>query len=284
MVRSSIDRSNLLPLIVIDWHRKKLFGKVRLQKLVFLCEVKAKNERISDFYNFGCYKHGPYSSSLTSDINSHQVDGAINCETEIKNGKSLTKYFLTEKGKKQISEYISSHREDSINIKNILNKYGYWETGDLVEQIHKDFIDFVENPSPIKEKAEELSNLAAEYENKAFESIHDEDIIYSTILTMLGELFLKLSEKAKTNMANFSSATKNIYFQKWSRFLDRGNRTYTYLHMNEFKVPKDELLKIQNFVVSLTIEAEKYKFFPMNEELQSKIPVNSIKKIEKIIV
>lgn len=285
MVGSSIDRPNPLPLIVIGWHRKGIFGRVRFQKLVFYCEVKAKNERVSDIFNFGCYKHGSYSSSLTSDINKYETDGIINIKShKSEDGKLIDNYYLTKKGKEKTLEFISTHRDEYVDIKSVLNKYGRLSTEELMDLVHREFIDFVEDPSPIKKRGEVLSRLAMECEHRAFNSIRNEDITYSTILVILAELFLRLSEKANTNIVYSSSETKNRYFQKWSRFLDKGNRIFTYLHVNEFKVPKDKLLKIQNYLVSLTIEAEKYKFFPTNEELQSKIPVDSIKKLEEIMV
>lgn len=272
-----------LPLVIIDWHRKGLYGKVRFQKLVFLCEVEAKDERLSDIFNFGYYKHGPYSASLTGNINSQQLSGNIKVKTEFENDKTLNKFYLTEKGRKKISDYFSSHKDELAYLKQVLYKYGCWETEDITDLIHKNFVDFVENPSPIRERAEVILDMAEKHENKAFSSTQDEIITYSMILTILGELFLRLSEVAKTNVVNSSSATRNKHFQKWCRSLNKGNIVHGFLFRTEFKIPNKEALSyLQNYVLNLATEAEKFGFFPTDRELLSKVPKESIKKLEEI--
>ncbi|MQY67945.1 MAG: hypothetical protein GH150_00975 [Hadesarchaea archaeon] len=248
-----------------------------------MCEVEGKDPRLSDIFNFGCYKHGPYSTSLTSNINGYQASNTIKIETKHKNGKTLTSYYLITKGKQEVTNFFNNFRNSYFDIKRVMDKYGRWGTDDLLDLIHKNFVDFVENPTPLKEKAEAMLDAAERYEKEALSSAQDEIITYSMITTILGELFLKLSAKAKTNIANSSSETKNKHFQKWCRFLNNSNKIYGFLHRTEFKIPNKEiLLFIQNYVLSLAIEAEKYELFPTDKELLSNVPKGSIEKLEEI--
>lgn len=277
------DYPDPLPLTIVNSFGGRLFGHLRLQKLTFLCEVESKIEKISDLYNFGCYKYGPYSEPLNREMVDLQIFGYIDIEGKNREGdeESPTIYSLTDQGREKVTRIAEQRKEIVDSIKSVLSEYMYWQTEKIKDYVYEQYVNLVKNPLPLKQESQAALKLADEYETKTFEGGSNENIIYSTIFTMIGEIYSKLSEKAETNIVESYEDTKMSHFQHWSRYLYMTKSNHKILSScNLYSI---NLSDIQNSLVSVMIEAEKHGFAPTDEELRSKLPKETLEKLQDIL-
>jgi len=277
------DYPDPLSLTIVNSFRPRFFGHLRLQKLTFLCEVESKIEKISDLYNFGCYKHGPYSEHLNREMVDLQLLGYIDIEEKDRSvdEESPTIYSLTDQGREKVTRMAEQRKKIVDSIKSVLSKYMYWSTEQIKDHVYKQYVDLVKDPLPLKQESRAVLKLADEYETKTFEGGGNENIIYSTIFTMIGEIYSKLSEKAGTNIVESYGDTKMSHFQHWSRYLYMTKRNHQIL--SSCNLCSINLSDIQNSLVSVMIEAEKHGFAPTDDELRSKLPNETLEKLQDIL-
>lgn len=134
-------------------------GKTRLQKLVFLVENELKKQGYKPKYSFRPYVHGPYSRELYTDIEWLRMQEMLDVKTSFYNNSGfMTDFIITETGKKRLKNIESLQTLNFVNAATdiILRKYGEMDIGELVETVHKEFIEY-HNPNPNEKKRPKIN-------------------------------------------------------------------------------------------------------------------------------
>lgn len=99
-----LDRELLTMLLLYAMDRKPIYGRTRMQKLLFLVDRETK----AALYRFYPFEYGPFSFDLNDDIRDLTYWGYLNEEPEKFKDKIRYKYTLTEKGEKEIKKILRS--------------------------------------------------------------------------------------------------------------------------------------------------------------------------------
>jgi hypothetical protein len=153
----------------------------------------------------------------------------------------------------------------------------------ILDRVYEKFVDLSNDPSPIKERARRATELAERSEHDALEHLTEEKIACSTIFTMAAEIYTKLAEKAFTNRAKSDTDTRNLHFQHWSRYLNITDKWFEILRNSNFNLPTSKLTEAQDSLITVMIRGEEFGFAPTDEELQSKLPEETLKKLQDIL-
>lgn len=124
-------------LLLIIKHLKKVKGRTRFQKVVYLLKEKYGLEM---FYKFMPYYYGPYSDDLQSDIDILSRLGIISVETvSLSEGRVLYVHTLTDKGKRLTNKIEKEMPNKQIKqLQSALNELNNLETEDLVKSAKED--------------------------------------------------------------------------------------------------------------------------------------------------
>lgn len=132
-----------LPLTIL-YYARKIYGRVRFQKMVFLCKTE---EKISTEYEFESYKYGPFSFDLASDLSDLSINYELIDVEEIpfvtSDGISTTSvYSLTNKGKKYVEKEVLTRldEEQKKAIQLIINKYASLSLDKLLSYVYEKYI------------------------------------------------------------------------------------------------------------------------------------------------
>jgi len=130
-----------IPLTIL-FYAGKVNGKVRFQKLVFLC---LKEENVKSDYTFDLYKYGPFSLDLASDfqslISEHEL---VNVE-EIpvpSSEATLSIYSLTEKGKKLVQKEIlpKMQEKDRKAVLAVVDRYNNLPLNRVLSYVYEKYV------------------------------------------------------------------------------------------------------------------------------------------------
>jgi len=133
-------------------------GKTKLQKLLFLVQNELKNRGFKAKYAFRPYLYGPYSRELYTDIEWLRMNELIEVRTTFDDDIGLmTDFAITEKGRRKLSSLMDSQIYGNIDeiINSIVSKYGEMDVAQLVEFVHKRFVDY--DRSRLKEKDQNVN-------------------------------------------------------------------------------------------------------------------------------
>lgn len=130
-----------VPLMVLR-NSRQIWGKTRLQKLVFLLQVE-QLERTDDPlvpFQYELYKYGPFSLDLILTVeglsNQNFLEEELHRTSE---GNPVYRYLITDKGMKEIDRSLAQHGEwsdwDSL-AKDIVSRYRDLELPLLVEEAY----------------------------------------------------------------------------------------------------------------------------------------------------
>lgn len=283
MSESEVCYSDPLVLTIINQCGGKYLSHLRLQKLAFLCEVESPIKEVSDFCHYGSYKYGPYSEETFNEMVNLKLFKYARLEKENRDEKVGTRCYVTEMGKTEAAKIAEQRKEAVAIIETILNRYKFSKTSDLLDHVYKNYTNVAKDPSALKQKSEAALGLAENYEKEAIKNSKEEDVMLSTILTMAGEIYSKLHEKANSNLAESYLDTKKMHFQNWSRYLNITDRNYAVLSAQKFQPPLKYLCSIQDSLIKVMVEAEEYGFAPTDEELQSRLPEETLIKLQNTL-
>jgi hypothetical protein len=144
MVSPSFDVNNnrgLVQILLFLKHSKKIEGKTKFQKMVFLAQ---KENKLSEEFKFIKYNYGPYSFDLTKSLEALETTGFITVEKEEfeTDGEFPGKKFifqLTEDGEKLI-ESEETKEEDSKIIKNVVEKWNNKPMEDIIKYVYSKYM------------------------------------------------------------------------------------------------------------------------------------------------
>ena len=120
-------QSNLELLLLLLGLVRKVEGRTRLQKMIYLLEERG----ILDLtYNFVPHFFGPYSSDLQNDVNLLASLGLV----EVKKHNFFYTHELSDEGKKVASKIEKGFGADLTGIRNEVNKIGCQSTSSLIEE------------------------------------------------------------------------------------------------------------------------------------------------------
>ena len=109
------NKKGLVQILLFLKHAKKIEGKTKFQKMMFLAQ---KENKLSKEFEFIKYNYGPYSFELTKDLESLEKEGLLTIRKEefATDSKFPGKRFvfqLTKKGEKFIKTEEVKFEEDS---------------------------------------------------------------------------------------------------------------------------------------------------------------------------
>jgi hypothetical protein len=135
--------SSLSLLLVFLHFAKKIEGKTKLQKLLFLGE---KEYGINFGYAFEKYNYGPYSFSLTDDLNALERFNLINVEEVLFTAKSpfqgkIITFSLTDNGKR-IADCRLEKIESSIQerMKKLISDWNSKPLKDIISYVYGKYV------------------------------------------------------------------------------------------------------------------------------------------------
>ncbi|MEW6069759.1 MAG: hypothetical protein AB1485_04005 [Candidatus Thermoplasmatota archaeon] len=99
-------RDMLVLFLLHAMNKKPIYGRTRMQKLIFLAEMESKLK----LYKFVPFEYGPFSFDLSDDIQ-YLIDwDYISEKPERFKGKIRYKYELTEEGEKKVKEFLDDEK------------------------------------------------------------------------------------------------------------------------------------------------------------------------------
>lgn len=120
-------------------------GKTKLQKLLFLVQNELKKRGYKAKYAFRPYLYGPYSRELYTDIEWLKMNGLLKVRTTFDEDIGLmTDFVITEKGKSKLINLVDSQVYRNVDeiVNSVITKYGEMSVAQLVEFVHKEFLDY----------------------------------------------------------------------------------------------------------------------------------------------
>ena len=145
-------------LMAIFYNQRRIIGKTRLQKLVFLVSHSIFSENLFEFepYNFG-----PYSIKLLAAIDELLELGYINQKFAELNetDADVTEFKLSPEGLLRAEEMINNIPLKKLSgIEDIIHNHGYKELESLLQFVYSDYPEFAEN-SVIKDRVLNCPNM-----------------------------------------------------------------------------------------------------------------------------
>ncbi len=144
ILRNVYERASLVKELAILYLVSKgpIYGRKRLQKLLFLAKVKYG---ASLPFLFTKYLYGPYSSEIQDILDKLTINGLIREAIMVENGRSIYVYKLTEKGRKLLQfllNYPPIKTEPRIQkiiegIDEVCNKEGKKKTEEIVREAYR---------------------------------------------------------------------------------------------------------------------------------------------------
>ena len=138
-------------LLAIFYNQRRIIGKTRLQKLVFLVSHSIFSENLFEFtpYNFG-----PYSVKLLAAMDELLELGYINQKlAELNETESdVTEFQLSPEGLLHAEEMINDIPLQKLSeIEDMIHVHGYKELESLLQFVYSDYPEYTEN-SVIKDR------------------------------------------------------------------------------------------------------------------------------------
>ncbi|MEM4234977.1 MAG: hypothetical protein QXU75_07495 [Candidatus Methanomethylicaceae archaeon] len=153
----------LLPMLIIA-KEGKIIGKVRIQKLVYLIQMKAK----INLYNFKKHYYGPYSEELDHDLTSNPEIIAVESRVSILNpGQHYYEFRLTPEGERRLQDYLKLLKDDfSSELLPLVDRYCSLPTDRLIEEAYSTIRGVNNYIAPLQNSIENLYSRTKEIFNK----------------------------------------------------------------------------------------------------------------------
>jgi uncharacterized protein YwgA len=137
-------------LCTIFYNQRRIVGKTRLQKLVFLVSQKIFS---SNPFEYEPYKFGPYSIKLLAAMDELLELGYIREQIiELTETQHLYEFELTDDGLLYAEDLINDIPLKKLNeAEELIHQHGYKELDSLLHTVYADFPDYTEN-SKIRER------------------------------------------------------------------------------------------------------------------------------------
>ena len=121
---------------------KEIEGKTKLQKLIFL--GKTEHQLPMDF-EFNKYNYGPYSFSLSDELNVLQSLELISVKTEYFDSNDqfegkVHKYSLSVKGKEYVAKIKSMNLKFIESSKEVISKWNSKPLGNIIKHVYSKYM------------------------------------------------------------------------------------------------------------------------------------------------
>jgi uncharacterized protein YwgA len=143
------DKDLIIPLYLIALSGGSLWGRTRLQKLVFLSQKAMKN-KVN--YNFTKARFGPLSYDLYSLMENLISMGFVNEKSDTtRSGNEVIIYKLTNEGKEFLDYSLDKNLSRSAKkaVERVHSEYGNMPLVNLLDKVHKDYPHYVEKVDDI---------------------------------------------------------------------------------------------------------------------------------------
>ncbi len=132
----------LVQIMMFLKHAKKIEGKTKFQKMMFLAQ---KENKLSKEFEFIKYNYGPYSFELTKDIESLEKEGFLTIEKEefaTDNEFSGKRFIfqLTKKGEKFVKDNKNNFETDSKVINETVKKWNKKPMSDIIKYVYSKYM------------------------------------------------------------------------------------------------------------------------------------------------
>ncbi|RLI99693.1 MAG: hypothetical protein DRP06_03030 [Candidatus Aenigmatarchaeota archaeon] len=136
------NKKGLAQILLFLKHAKKIEGKTKFQKMMFLAQ---KENKLSKEFEFIKYNYGPYSFELTKDIEALEKKGFLTIEKEefsTDNEFSGKRFLfkLTKKGKKFVKDNKNDFEIDSKVITETVKKWNKKPMGDIIRYVYSKYM------------------------------------------------------------------------------------------------------------------------------------------------
>ncbi len=136
------NKKNLAQILLFLKHAKKIEGKTKFQKMMFLAQ---KENKLSKEFEFIKYNYGPYSFELTKDVETLEKEGFLTIEKEefTTDNKFSGKRFmfqLTKKGEKFVKDNKNDFEIDSKIINETVKKWNKKPMGDIIKYVYSKYM------------------------------------------------------------------------------------------------------------------------------------------------
>ena len=137
-------------LLSIFYKQRRISGRTRLQKLVFIASQKIFS---SNFFEYSAYKFGPYSIKLLAAMDELLELGYIREQIiELTETHHMYEFELTDDGLLAAEDLIDDIPLDKLNeVEEMIHQHGYKELDGLLRSVYADFPDYTEH-SEIKDR------------------------------------------------------------------------------------------------------------------------------------
>jgi uncharacterized protein YwgA len=131
-----------LPLLILYFGRK-IMGKVRFQKLVFLCKAE---ENVDTDYSFDLHKFGPFSSQLSSDLDELILTHALVNVDEVDlpplddSVRVLNVYRLTDRGQSFVRKELLGKVEHESEIRKVVERFNHLPLEKLLSYVYDNHV------------------------------------------------------------------------------------------------------------------------------------------------
>ena len=135
------NKKGIVQILLFLKHAKKIEGKTKFQKMMFLAQ---KENKLSEEFKFIKYNYGPYSFDLTKSLEALEKEGFITVEKEEfeTDGEFPGKKFifqLTEEGENLIES--EETKEDSNIIKNVVEEWNNKPMEDIIKYVYSKYMN-----------------------------------------------------------------------------------------------------------------------------------------------
>ncbi|MCK4729888.1 MAG: hypothetical protein KAT28_01075 [Candidatus Aenigmarchaeota archaeon] len=136
------NKKGLAQILLFLKHAKKIEGKTKFQKMMFLAQ---KENKLSKEFEFIKYNYGPYSFELTKDIDALEKEGFLTIEKEefATDNEFSGKRFLfqlTKKGEKFVKDNKNNFEADSKVINGTVKKWNKKPMNDIIRYVYSKYM------------------------------------------------------------------------------------------------------------------------------------------------